>query len=48
MAGTAIDLLTNEDALNKAREEHTERICNKRYRSPIPPEHKPPLDVWQK
>ncbi|MEA2090166.1 MAG: amidohydrolase [Thermoproteota archaeon] len=48
MAATAIDLLTNKDALNKAREEHKQRIGNKKYRSPIPPDHKPPLDVWEK
>ena len=48
MAATAIDLLTKEDALNKAREEHKQRIGNKKYRSPIPPDHKPPLDVWEK
>ena len=48
MAATAIDLLTNEDALNKAREEHKQRMGNKKYRSPIPPDHKPPLDVWEK
>jgi aminobenzoyl-glutamate utilization protein B len=47
-AATAIDLLTNEDALSKAREEHKQRIGNKKYRSPIPPDHKPPLDVWEK
>jgi len=48
MAATVIDLLTNEDALNKAREEHKQRIGNKKYRSPIPPDHKPPLDAWEK
>jgi aminobenzoyl-glutamate utilization protein B len=48
MAATAIDLLTNEDALNKAREEHKQRMGNKKYRSPIPPDHKPPLDIWEK
>ena len=48
MAATAIDLLTNEDTLNKAREEHKQRIGNKKYRSPIPPDRKPPLDVWEK
>ncbi len=48
MAATAIDLLTNEDALSKAREEHRKRIENKKYRSPIPPDHKPPLNVWEK
>jgi aminobenzoyl-glutamate utilization protein B len=48
MAATAIDLLTNEEALNKAREEHKQRMGNKKYRSPIPPDHKPPLDIWEK
>jgi aminobenzoyl-glutamate utilization protein B len=48
MAATAIDLLTNEDALHKAKEEHTRRIGNKQYKSPIPPDHKPPLDAWEK
>lgn len=48
MAATAIDLFTNEDALSKAKEEHKQRITNKKYRSPIPPDHKPPLDVWEK
>jgi len=48
MAATAIDLLTKENVLHKAREEHTQRIGNKQYRSPIPPDRKPPLDVWKK
>jgi aminobenzoyl-glutamate utilization protein B len=48
MAATVIDLLTNSDALAKAKEEHGQRIGNKKYKSPIPPDHKPPLDVWEK
>jgi aminobenzoyl-glutamate utilization protein B len=48
MAATVIDLLTNSDVLTKAKEEHRQRIGNKKYRSPIPPDHKPPLDVWEK
>ncbi len=48
MAATAIDLLTKEDVLKKAKEEHRRRIGNKKYRSPIAPDHKPPLDVWEK
>jgi aminobenzoyl-glutamate utilization protein B len=48
MAATVIDLLTNGDALTKAREEHGQRISNKKYKSPIAPDHKPPLDVWEK
>ena len=48
MTATAIDLLTNKDVLNKAKEEHRQRIGNKQYKSPIPPDHKPPLDAWEK
>jgi len=48
MAATAIDLLTNESVLNRAREEHKQRIRKKKYKSPIPPDRKPPLDVWEK
>ena len=33
---------------NKAEEEHRKRIGDKKYKSPIPPEHKPPLDAWEK
>ncbi|UCC33577.1 MAG: amidohydrolase [Candidatus Bathyarchaeota archaeon] len=48
MAATSIDLLTNEKTLNMAWEEHRQRIGHKKYKSPIPPEHKPPLDIWEK
>jgi aminobenzoyl-glutamate utilization protein B len=47
-AATVIDLLTNSDALTKAKEEHRQRIGNKKYKSPIPPDRKPPLDIWEK
>ena len=48
MAATSLNLLMNEEVLNKAKEEHRRRIGNKKYKSPIPPENKPPLDVWEK
>jgi len=48
MAATVIDLLTREEALNRARKENRQRIGNKTYKSPIPPERKPPLDAWEK
>ena len=48
MAATAIDLLTNQQLLAKAKEEHKSRIGNKQYKSPIPPGHKPPIDIWKK
>ena len=48
MAATIIDLLTNEQLLAKAKEEHKRRLGGKQYKSPIPPDHKPPLDFWKK
>ena len=48
MAATALDLLTDRDALNNSREEYSQRIGNKKYKSPIPPDNKPPLDIWQR
>ncbi len=48
MAATAFDLLTDEHALNKAREEHRQRTGNKKYRSPISSDRKPPLNIWEK
>jgi len=48
MAGTAIDLLTDGKIVRKAREEHRQRIGDKKYKSPIPTGSKPPLDVWKK
>ncbi|UCH32888.1 MAG: amidohydrolase [Candidatus Bathyarchaeota archaeon] len=48
MGTTVIDLLTNEESLREAKEEHKRRLRNKGYRSPIPSDHKPPLDIWKK
>ena len=48
MAATAIDLMTNEDLLKEAKDEHRRRIGERKYKSPIPPEMKPPLDFWEK
>jgi aminobenzoyl-glutamate utilization protein B len=48
MAATAMDLLTKKAALDKAKEEHRQRIGNKTYKSSVPYDHKPPLDFWKK
>ncbi len=48
MAATSLDLLTSEALLNKAKEEHRRTVGKKKYKSPIPPEHEPPLDIWEK
>jgi len=48
MAATALDLLTSKDILRRAKEEHKKRLRGRKYKSPIPPELKPPLDAWKK
>jgi aminobenzoyl-glutamate utilization protein B len=46
MAGTTIDLLSTPQVIDKAKTEHRARIANKVYRSPIPPDSRPPLYFW--
>jgi len=46
LAASAIDLLTKPELLVKAKEELEERKAGREYRSPLPPEAKPPLDQW--
>jgi aminobenzoyl-glutamate utilization protein B len=48
MAGTALDLLANVKLVLKAREEFKHRMGDKKYKSPLAPDDKPPLDVWKK
>ena len=48
MAATVIDLLTKENLLKEAREEHSRRIGDREYKSPVPPDHKPPVNAWNK
>jgi len=48
MAATALDLLTKPELLQAAKEEHKKRLRGRKYKSPIPPEVKPPLDIWKK
>jgi len=47
-AATIIDLMTNEDLLKSAKKEYEERLRGRKYKSPIPPDMKPPLDFWEK
>jgi len=48
LAATAIDFLVNQELLEKAKEEHKKRLKGRIYKSPIPPDHKPPIDIWEK
>ncbi|MBO3757987.1 MAG: peptidase dimerization domain-containing protein, partial [Candidatus Brockarchaeota archaeon] len=48
IAGTLIDLIVNPELVVKARDEHQRRLGNKKYKSPLPLNKKPPLDAWEK
>mgnify|MGYP001105401177 CR=1 FL=1 len=45
---STIDLLTKPELLKKAKDEFERRIADRVYKSPLPPELKPPLDMWSK
>jgi aminobenzoyl-glutamate utilization protein B len=48
IAGSALDLMTKPELLKKAQDEFKERLLGRTYKSPVPPEAKPPLDQWAK
>jgi aminobenzoyl-glutamate utilization protein B len=48
IATTITDLFNSKQLLRKAQQEYKQRIGNRKYESPIPQNHKPPLDHWDK
>jgi hypothetical protein len=38
--------MTDKDLLKKAKDELKERLAGREYKSPVPPDAKPPLDQW--
>ena len=48
MAGTVIDLLTDEKLLGSAKDEWARQMQGRVYKSPLPPDLKPPLDQLKK
>ena len=48
MAATVIDLLTSPELVEKVREDWEERMKGLTYKSPLPPDLKPPLDQLEK
>jgi aminobenzoyl-glutamate utilization protein B len=46
IAASALDLLTQPELLQKAWDEQRRRTHGKTYRSPLPLDAKPPLDMW--
>jgi len=45
IAGTALDLMTKPELLNKVQDEFKKRIRGRTYQSPIPDDVRPPLEV---
>jgi aminobenzoyl-glutamate utilization protein B len=45
---SVIDLMTKPDLVNKAKDEFTQRLGGRIYKSPLPPEMKPALEMWKK
>jgi len=45
MAGSAIELIIKPDLLKKIKDEHSERMTDRKYVCPIPKDVKPPLDI---
>jgi hypothetical protein len=48
MAATVIDLLKSPELIKKVRENWEERMKGLTYKSPLPPDLKPPLDQLEK
>jgi aminobenzoyl-glutamate utilization protein B len=45
IAGTALDLITQPELLKKAKKEHADRLKGRTYKTPIPNDCVPPLDI---
>jgi aminobenzoyl-glutamate utilization protein B len=48
MTTSALDLMTKPDLLKNVKDEFSQRLGRRAYKSPLPPEMKPPLDMWKK
>jgi aminobenzoyl-glutamate utilization protein B len=48
MAASSLDLIMQPGLMEKAWGEQRRRLMGKEYRSPIPADAKPPLDLWGK
>lgn len=48
LASSAVDLLTSPELIKTAWDEHKKRTLGKTYKSPVPAEARPPLNMWDK
>jgi aminobenzoyl-glutamate utilization protein B len=45
MAGAGLDLIMNTELLKSVKQEHKERLAGREYKSPIPEDLKPPIEM---
>lgn len=48
MSSSVIDLISKPDLVKSAKEEFKEKLGGRTYRSPLPSEMKPALEMWKK
>jgi len=48
ISSSVIDLMSKPDLVKKAKDEFMQRLGGRAYKSPLPPEMKPPLEMWKK
>ena len=48
ISASVVDLLTKPELLRKVTDEFERKLAVRVYKSPLPPEVKPPLDLWSK
>jgi len=48
ISASVVDLLTKPELLKKVKDEFERKLAGRVYKSPLPPEVKPPLDLWSK
>jgi hypothetical protein len=46
MAACVLDLLVNPQLLKMAQDEHRDKLAGRNYKPPIPPDLKPPLNMF--
>lgn len=48
ISASALDLLTKPELLKKAHDQFEQKLAGRTYKSPLPPDVKPPLGLWSK
>jgi len=48
ISASVVDLLTKPELLKEVKDEFERKLAGRVYKSPLPPDVKPPLDLWSK